>query len=158
MSHDYTSFSDRFDGLAERRVGRLAIREQDRDWRYEDVLARSMKLSDSLRDLGVGTGSTVALMAPNSGAFVSSFLGIARTGGLIAPFNVRYRQQELVYYLTDTGAAAIVAAVDLVPVAQEALASLKSPPALVGARCRWQLPRVGTGSKASGHERDRGLR
>ncbi len=131
MSHEYASFSDRFDKLAAERAGRLAVREPERDWHYEVVHARSMGITRSLHDLDVRSGHAVALMVPNSAAFVASFLGIARAGGVIAPFNVRYRQQELVYYLQDTRATAIVVAAELVPVAQEALTSLESPPALL---------------------------
>jgi long-chain acyl-CoA synthetase len=131
MSQGYTSFADRFDKLVDGRADRLAVREQGLDWCYADVYARSTSVSDALRDLGVRAGHAVALMAPNSGAFVSSFLGIARAGGVIAPFNVRYQQQELVYYLRDTRAAAIIAAPELVPVVATALTTLEDPPSLV---------------------------
>lgn len=131
MSQTFTSFAGRFDGLAGERAGRLAIREPERDWSYEDVHGRSMQVSDKLRDVGIRAGQAVALMAPNSGAFVSSFLGIARVGGVIAPFNVRYQRQELVYYLEDTRAVAIVAASELVPVVVAALEELADPPAIV---------------------------
>lgn len=131
MNRPDSSFSARFDELADGRAERLAIREPELDWRYADVHARSLAVTDLLLELGVRRGAAVALMAPNSGAFVSSFLGITRAGGAVAPFNVRYQQQELVYYLGDTRAAAIVAATDLVPVVSESLATLEDPPALV---------------------------
>jgi long-chain acyl-CoA synthetase len=128
---EHTSFSDRFDELASAHGSRLAVREKDRGWSYGDALARSRELSDCLASLGVSKGRCVALMVPNSGAFVSSFLGIARVGGSVAPFNVRYRRQELVYYLEDTDAAALVVASDLLPVAQEALQHLDRSPTLI---------------------------
>ena len=131
MRQGYASFSDRFDKLAPGRADRLAIREDGLDWRYADVYARSVTVSDALRDLGIRAGHAVALMAPNSGAFVSAFVGIARAGGVISPFNVRYQQQELVYYLRDTRASAIIAASGLVPVVAEVLATLEDPPSLV---------------------------
>jgi long-chain acyl-CoA synthetase len=131
MRQGYASFSDRFDKLAPGRADRLAIREDGLDWRYADVYARSVTVSDALRDLGIRAGHAVALMAPNSGAFVSAFVGIARAGGVISPFNVRYQQQELVYYLRDTRASAIIAASELVPVVAEVLATLEDPPSLV---------------------------
>ncbi len=133
--------------VLDRRAGRLAVREQDRDWRYSDVHARSVTISDALRELGIRTGHGVALMAPNSGAFVSSFLGIARAGGVIAPFNVHYQQQELVYYLQETRAAAVIAASDLVPVVSETLDALADPPSVIeieaDGSCRVARPRQG---------------
>ena len=147
MSQEYRSFSERFDKLADGHAERLAVREQERDWRYADVQVRSIGAAAALRELGIGTGHAVALMAPNSGAFVSSFIGIARAGGVIAPFNVRYQQQELVYYLQETRAVAIMAASDFVPVVAEALESLDDPPYLVEVEadgsCRVVAPRRG---------------
>ncbi len=57
----------------------------------------------------------------------------------MAPLNVRYRDQELVYYLQDTGAAALLVTPDVTDAAQRALAGLPRPPALIlleGADCR----------------------
>lgn len=131
MSAEHVSFSDRFEEVASRRGSCRAVKEKDRDWTYDDVLARSRALSDCLEGLGFSRGHTVALMVPNCGAFVSSFLGIARAGGAVAPFNVKYRRQELIYYLEDTDAVALVAATDLIPAAHEWFDHLEHPPALV---------------------------
>lgn len=131
MNQPSRSFSERFDELAGRRADRLAIREQGLDWRYADLHARSSAVTASLVELGIRPGHAVALMAPNSGTFVSSFLGIARAGGVVAPFNVRYQRQELVYYLRDTRAAAIIAASELVPVVAAALSTFEYPPTLI---------------------------
>ena len=147
MSHECRSFAEHFDKLADGHAERLAVREQERDWRYADVQARSFGAAETLREPGIGAGHAVALMAPNSGAFVSSFIGIARAGGVIAPFNVRYQQQELVYYLQQTRAVAIMATSDLVPVVTEALEVLDDPPCLVeieaDGSCRVVRPRGG---------------
>jgi long-chain acyl-CoA synthetase len=144
MRQPYASFSDSFDELAPGRADRLAIREEGLDWRYADVHARSVSVSDTLGDLGIRAGHAVALMAPNSGAFVAAFVGIARAGGVISPFNVRYRQQELVYYLRDTRAAAIVVASELVPVVAEVLATLADAPSLVEVAADGSCTVVGT--------------
>ena len=50
---------------------------------------------------------------------------------MIAPFNVRYQQQELVYYVQETRAAAVIAAADLVPVVSQTLDGFPDPPALI---------------------------
>jgi long-chain acyl-CoA synthetase len=73
-------------------------------------------------------------MLPNSGAFVASFFGAARVGGVIAPLNTRYRMQELLYYLKDTSASAIVVAPDAAVRARQALAQVEHPPSLVEVR------------------------
>ena len=127
---------DGFDRTATRLGGRLAVREAERDWTWTDLLAASHGVS---RALAIGPGIRVGLMAPNSSAFVAGFFGIVRDGGVVAPLNVRYRDQEIEYYLADTGAAALLAAPEAIDAARTALAAMARPPALFvldGAACR----------------------
>jgi long-chain acyl-CoA synthetase len=80
-------------------------------------------------------------MVPNSGAFVAAFLAIARRSAVIAPFNPRYREQELVFFGQDAAVQAIIVTPELAPVAERALESMAAPPALIvidqhgGSRC-----------------------
>jgi long-chain acyl-CoA synthetase len=127
---------DTFDRTAARLGRRLAVREPERDWSWADLVATSQAVS---RGLAVAPGARVGLMAPNSAAFVAGFFGIVRDGGVVAPLNIRYRDQELAYYLTDTGAVALLATPEVIDTARKALAALERPPALFvldGAECR----------------------
>ena len=134
------TLGDRFDRTAARLGARLAVREPERDWSYADLLAAVEGVS---RAFGIGPGARVGLMVPNSAAFVAGFYGIVRTGGVVAPLNVRYRDQELVYYLQDTGATALLTTPDAIETVRPALATLAYPPALLvldGAECRLVAP------------------
>ena len=86
MAQDF-SFAAVVDTVASRAGARLAIREVGRDWRYADLRTHSQQVSMCLEAAGQQPGQRVALMAPNSGAFVAAFLGIVRTGGVVAPLN-----------------------------------------------------------------------
>jgi long-chain acyl-CoA synthetase len=137
------TLGDRFDRTAARLGARLAVREPERDWSYADILDFSQRVSRALEPLGGAPGTRVGLMAPNSAAFVAGFHGIVRGGGVVAPLNVRYRDQELVYYLNDTGALALLVTPDLLATARHALAALVRPPALLvldGTECRLVEP------------------
>jgi long-chain acyl-CoA synthetase len=125
------SLADAFDANAARTPLHTAVREAGRDVSYADLRARSDAVSRTLSGLGVGPGARVGLMLPNSAAFVAGFFGIARLGGVVAPLNVRYRTQELVYYLEDTRATALVVPPDLAGVAREAFAGMGRAPALI---------------------------
>jgi long-chain acyl-CoA synthetase len=129
----------RFDDLAARQGARLAIRDGERDHRYRDLHAWSAEISGVLARF-CRPRQRVGLMMPNSAAYVAAFFAIARVGGVVAPLNVRYRTQELLYYLQDTGAAALIVPSELVEVARETLARLDLAPALIqvddGERCR----------------------
>jgi long-chain acyl-CoA synthetase len=112
------------------------VREADRDWTYAELLRFADGVS---RALGTIAGARVGLMAPNSAAFAAGFYGIVRAGGVVAPLNVRYRDQELVYYLKDAGATALLATPDAIETVRPTLAALAAPPALFvldGAECR----------------------
>ena len=120
-----------FAGHVSSRGSCVAIREPERDWTYGDLGQRSDEIGATLAAAGARRGACVALMLPNSGAFVASFFAIAGTGGVISPFNVRYREQELRYYLDDTRAAAIIVSADLLEVVGEAVATLDDPPSIL---------------------------
>jgi long-chain acyl-CoA synthetase len=128
MSAD--TLADVFDRTAARAPARLAVREV-RDWSYADLRAWSARISDALAPHCRAAGERVGLMMPNSAAYVASFYAIARAGGVIAPLNVRYRTQEILYYLGDTQATALVVPPALLPIVEESVATLAAPPAIL---------------------------
>jgi len=137
------TLGDRFDQTAARLATRAAVREPERDWSYADLHRFADAVALALAPLGGGPGARIGLMAPNSAAFVAGFYGIVRGGGVVAPLNVRYRDQELVYYLNDTSAVALLTTPELVETARQAIATLAQPPALFvldGAECRLVAP------------------
>jgi long-chain acyl-CoA synthetase len=125
------SFADYVDGIASRAGTRIAVKEERRDWTYTDLIDFSKEISKCLESLGHKAGHRVGLLLPNSGAFIASFLGIARIGGVIAPMNVRYRSQELRYYSEDIQPLALIITTDAVPEVQKALTTFVNPPALL---------------------------
>lgn len=116
------TLADHFDGLAARLGDHPAVVEGDSSWSYDDLARRSTAIGELLASLGLARGRCAAIMLPNSGAFVASFFAVARLGGVVAPFNVRYREQELLYYLNDTAATFLVTTPELAAVARETLA------------------------------------
>ncbi len=131
MNISDNSIDEVFDERASQSGSRTAIREIDRDWSYAELLACSKKISHTLAFLGVSKGQRIGLMLPNSGSFLAAFFGIARVRGVIVPLNIRYRVQELIYYLKDTSASVLVVASEVVRRAQEALRQLEAQPALL---------------------------
>jgi len=141
------AIADAFDRVAAQRGDRRAVREDFgsgarggarggaqgdvRDVSYAALRARSENVSRALAPLCREPGLRVGLMAPNSAEFVAAFYGIARLGGVVAPLDARYRRQELVAYLTDASAAALIVTPESVETARGALAAIEHPPALV---------------------------
>jgi long-chain acyl-CoA synthetase len=138
------ALGDHFDRTAARLGARLAVREPERDWSYSELFAFSQRVSRALEPFAGGSGTRVGLMVPNSAAFVAAFHGIIRDGSVVVPFNVRYRDQELVYYLNDAEPTALLVGPDIVETARRTLATLACPPALLvldNAECRLVEPR-----------------
>lgn len=117
--------------IAADRGDRLAVREAQRDWSYSDLAGSSRAIADGLADACPGSGRTIGLMLPNSGAFVASFAAITRSGCVVAPLNCRYGSQELSYYLRDSRAAALVVATELLDRVVPALKAMERSPALL---------------------------
>lgn len=111
----------------------LAVKEDGKDWSYDELLTRSEDLSNHLISLRIIQGHRVALMLPNSGAFVMAFFSISRVGAIVVPFNNRYQEQELTYYIEDISPSAIVMSPDAVGRVKKALAKIKYPPILIEA-------------------------
>jgi long-chain acyl-CoA synthetase len=122
--------SDLFDGLWAREGDRIAIREDGHDITFRELLRWSQSISRELRPFVRQPGQRVALMLPNSAAFVSVFFGIARVG-VAAPLSTHYRSQELTHYLGDLEATAFVVDPKFVQLAVDSISSLTVKPALI---------------------------
>lgn len=122
-----------FDENASRLGSRLAVREREKDWNYQELLARSRDFSDYLVSLGVQDGHRIAVVLPNSGVFVTALFGILRTGAVIVPLNDRYRKQELQSYLDDVSLSAVVVPREAVGQVSQSMSGKKHPPLLIEA-------------------------
>jgi len=134
MRAERRTLHDVLTGHARDRSGSLAVREKEREWTYGDLRSTSVEITSALASAGLGHGARAALMLPNSGAFVASFFAIVGAGGVVAPFNPRYREQEIVYYLEDTRAAAIVVSPDAAELVEASVGRLTDPPAVMEVR------------------------
>ena len=65
------------------------------------------RLSNRLRDLGVGPGDRVAIVLDNGPEMAVAFLAAA-TAGAAAPLNPRYRAEELRFYMDDLGVRVLI--------------------------------------------------
>ncbi len=102
------ALSDTLDSRWARGGRRVAIREGDREVTFRDLLRWSQALSRTLEPIVREPGQRVALLLPNSGAFVAAFFAVARLGGVVAPLSTQYRSQEFVFYLNDIDAVAVL--------------------------------------------------
>jgi long-chain acyl-CoA synthetase len=127
---DTDTISDVFDLRWTREGTRVAIREGEREVTFRDLLHWSQAISRALEPVLSTPGQRVALLLPNSAAFVAAFFAIARIGGVVAPLGSRYRAQELAYYLKDLEAVALVTEFAFLERVSHILPGLEMPPAI----------------------------
>lgn len=71
---------------------------------YEELDRMSDALAAALVDLGLKKSDRVAIVMPNSVAFVISFYGILKAGGVVAATNPTYPAEKMAHQIDDCGA------------------------------------------------------
>ena len=75
---------------------------------YATLHAGAVRVARALYGHGVRRGEHVALLIPNSVAFVEALFGIMLAGCVAVPLNARHRAAELGYVITDARAVAVL--------------------------------------------------
>jgi fatty-acyl-CoA synthase len=73
---------------------------------YKELENESNELARGLSQLGIKKGDRVAVCLPNWHEFVVVYFAVARVGAILIPFNTRYRNDEVEYILSNSGARA----------------------------------------------------
>jgi long-chain acyl-CoA synthetase len=95
-------------GHAEARGSQDALVFGDERLTYSDLLDRVQRLAHGLTANGIGAGDAVALLLPNSPAFIVSWLAITGLGAVVVPLNPLYKQDELDFYFRNSGVRAVI--------------------------------------------------
>ncbi len=75
---------------------------------FGDLEARTDRLADGLRGLGVGPGDRVGVVVPQKPATPLTHLAAWKLGAVTLPLSVLFGEEALRYRLADAGAAAVV--------------------------------------------------
>lgn len=86
---------------------------------YAQLRARSLRISATLRDLGVGVGDRVATLAWNTQAHVESWYAIIGMGAVCHTLNPRLTATHTATMLTQSKARILVVSADLAALAQQ---------------------------------------
>jgi acyl-CoA synthetase (AMP-forming)/AMP-acid ligase II len=93
---------------AKARGQKLAYRDARGAVTYGDLEIRTGRIAGHLADLGIGEGDTVAMLLPNSVAWIEASFAITRAGALGVPISYDATEAEISYRLTDANCKAIV--------------------------------------------------
>jgi acyl-CoA synthetase (AMP-forming)/AMP-acid ligase II len=86
---------------------------------YRSLRDQVQKMADDLASIGIKTGDRVATVLPNGLPAIVSFIA-ASIAGTAAPLNPGYREDELNFYLEDTGAKVLLVPSDGAEAARKA--------------------------------------
>lgn len=85
---------------------------EDDVYTYADMEARSARVANGLREVGVAQHDNVALLLPNSPEFLFTWFGAARVGAPVVPVNVALKGDSLVHVVDHSDAKTLVVHAD----------------------------------------------
>ncbi|HET8606686.1 MAG TPA: long-chain fatty acid--CoA ligase [Gaiellaceae bacterium] len=103
---------------------RIAIDDGLRLWTYAELNARADELAAAM-----APGERVATLTASSAEHVAVFFACAKAGAILLPLSWRLSPRELAFQLDDAEPALLLAADELAPLADEALALASGRPA-----------------------------
>ncbi|MBR0680949.1 long-chain fatty acid--CoA ligase [Roseomonas eburnea] len=109
---------------ASARGGKTAFRDSARSVTWAELASRSGNLAARIAAAGVRPGDRVALLLPNSVAWIESACAILRAGAVNVPISHDATVPEILYRLEDAGCRAVVVSAERAGVIAEARASL----------------------------------
>lgn len=94
---------------AAQRGSKVAYQDPTASVTYAELARRTANLAGHLADLGIAPGQSVAMLLPNSVAWVEVCLAIARAGAVAVPISYDASEPEIAYRLADADCRLIVA-------------------------------------------------
>lgn len=89
---------------AEAHAGRLALKLDEYEVSYAEMLIFIKKTSNVLKDMGVEKGDKVAMMIPNTPHFPIIYFAALAAGATVVPINCLLKAHEIQYCLEDSDA------------------------------------------------------
>jgi len=100
---------------------KTAVIHGERSWSYEALRGRCRRLANALRARGIGTGDTVAILAPNVPAMLEAHYGVPGIGAVLNALNYRLDAAAIAFCLGHGDAKALLVDPEFAPVARQAL-------------------------------------
>jgi long-subunit acyl-CoA synthetase (AMP-forming) len=86
----------------------IAIKGDETEIFYRQMLSDVNCLSEQLKSLGCSSGVTVAIVLHNSAEYLISFFAISAAGGIILPLSTRMTPYEVARYVGRADASIII--------------------------------------------------
>src|SRR5262249_25347687 len=103
---------------------KLAVIDGDRRFTWREFDTRCRRFASALSRRGVGSGDTVAVMAPNVPALLEAHYAVPMTGPVLNALNYRLDAASIAFILDHGKAKLLIADREFAPTVREALARL----------------------------------
>ena len=94
---------------------KVAVVDGDVRWTYKDVERRVYQVFHAEQAMGISRGGRVAMLDFNSYRYLELYFGMALTGDVLLPLNIRLTAAEYTYILNNAEAEAIIFHADFKP-------------------------------------------
>lgn len=98
---------------------KIAVVDGDVRWTYAEVEKRVNKVFHTVKGLGVSEGGRIAILDYNSYRYMELYYGLAPSGRVLLPLNIRLSAEEYTYILNDAEAEAIIFQADFKPMIEK---------------------------------------
>jgi fatty-acyl-CoA synthase len=110
---------------------KIAVIHGERRFTYREFHARCRRLADALRRRGIGTGDTVAVLAPNVPALLEAHYGVPMAGAVLNALNYRLDAASIAFILRHGEAKVLITDREFSATAKAALAMLEEKPLVI---------------------------
>jgi long-chain acyl-CoA synthetase len=106
---DLGSMATLLERTAAAHPSRVALVHEEERMTYTELHERARRVAGGLAATGVEPGDRIALLLPNTPAFVVSFFGVGSLGAIAVPLNPTLKEAELEFYFRECDVSAVVA-------------------------------------------------
>ncbi|MBA4416750.1 MAG: long-chain fatty acid--CoA ligase [Syntrophus sp. (in: bacteria)] len=93
-----------------------AILFRNKSITYKTLDKQTNRLANLITSMGLKKGERVGLMMSNRPEFVTAFFGILKAGVVPVPINAQFKEKELAYVLTNSGASGLITEASYMPI------------------------------------------
>ncbi len=98
---------------------KIAVVDGDIRWTYAQVQERVNRVIHAVRGMDIPEGNTVAILDYNTYRYMEIYFGMAASGRVLLPLNIRLSAEEYAYILANAEAEAIVFHADFKPLMEK---------------------------------------
>ena len=98
---------------------------------YKEFGERCIRFASALSDIGIGTGDTVSVMAPNVPALLEAHYAVPMVGAVLNAINIRLDPSTIAFILKHAESKVLFADREYSPVVMKALALMQNPPTVI---------------------------